>query len=254
MIDIWNIAGLFVVAVLAGCLDTLAGGGGLLTVPYLLSAGFAPVNALAINKFQGSFGVLAASVRFWRLGLLQPATMVGPFIGALVGAAIGTATVTMIDPEKIKTYVPILLLMVAGYFLLSPKLPDHDRAPKITMFWLVGCVAPVIGFYDGFIGPGTGSFFMLALVALFGQNIRRATANTKLLNLASNLASLAVFIVGGHVILLPAMVMAAGQVIGARIGARLVVGKAVVLIKPLIVIMCVLMSCRLLGVFEGLFS
>ena len=241
--------GLFVVAIIAGCLDTLAGGGGLLTVPVLLSTGLMPVQALAVNKFQGSFGVMTASFRFWRMGLIDIRAMLLPFVASLIGAGLGTVTVTMVDPEQVKKLVPILLLAVAAYFLLSPKLPVDDRPARLPIWWLAGFFAPLIGFYDGFIGPGTGSFFMLALVALFGHNVRRATANTKALNMASNLASLAVFVAGGHVVWSYAIVMAVGQVLGALIGARLVVGRAVVLIKPLLVIMCVLMSLRLLKIW-----
>lgn len=247
--DIFLLVGLFGVAVVAGCIDTLAGGGGLLTVPVLLSVGLSPIQGLAVNKFQGSFGVLTASWRFWRLGLVDVRAMIAPFIGSLIGAGIGTATVTLVDPEHVKKLVPILLLAVAGYFLVSPTLPVDDRPARLPWAMLVGFFAPLIGFYDGFIGPGTGSFFMLVLVALSGQNIRRATANTKTLNLASNLASLTVFIIGGHVVWICAIVMAVGQVLGALVGARLVVGRAVVLIKPLLVIMCVLMSFRLLKIW-----
>lgn len=237
---------LFVTAVLAGLVDTMAGGGGLITVPVLLSSGLPPVNALAVNKFQGSFGVLTASWRFWRLGMIDIKKMILPFVTTLIGAAIGAFIVTKFDPAQIKKLVPILLLAVAVYFILSPKLPHDDRQPRLSWLWLILGCAPVIGFYDGLIGPGTGSFFMLALTALFGFSLRNATAQTKILNLASNISALCVFILGNHVIWAPAIVMALGQMIGAVIGARLVIGRAAVLIKPMIVIMCVLMSIRLL--------
>ncbi|MFD0388398.1 TSUP family transporter [Tistrella bauzanensis] len=112
--------------------------------------------------------------------------------------------------------------------------------------WVTGfIVAPAIGFYDGFFGPGTGSFFMLALVALDGRGMRRAVAETKLLNLTSNLSALIVFAIGGHIDLIIGITMAAGAMIGAQVGARLVIARGTSIVKPLLVCTCLALSLRL---------
>ena len=218
----------------------------LLTLPALLWAGLPPVEALATNKLQGSFGTASASLRFLRHGAIDLRAL-GP-VAALtfVGAAAGSWLVGRIDPGALARLLPLLLVAFALYFLLSPRVGDlpSERRLGLTGFGVLAGAG--IGFYDGAFGPGTGSFFALAFVALLGCDLRQATAGSKLLNFASNLAALLVFAVGGHVAWGIGLAMAVGQWTGAWLGAHLVIRHGARLVRPLLVAVSLLLSIRLL--------
>lgn len=235
---------LFVAAALAGFVDTLAGGGGLITLPVLLLAQVPPVHALATNKLQGSFGTLTASLNMLHRGLVNWCEIRGLFFWALLGAALGTVAVQFLHPEVLDVLVPLVLLTIGLYFLLAPQAGAVERRPRLGEPVYRRLLVPLIGAYDGFFGPGTGSFFALAGVALRGQPLVAATARAKLLNFASNAASLAVFALGGKVLWLAGGVMVVGQVLGAWAGSHMVVRSGARLIRPLIVFMCFAMIAR----------
>ncbi|RJF80465.1 hypothetical protein D3874_25360 [Oleomonas cavernae] len=237
---------LFLVAIFAGCIDTIAGGGGLITVPTLLAVGLPPAAALATNKLQGSFGTLTASVAFIRRGEIDLGAFWPFILATLVGAALGTVGVRMIDASALAELIPVLLIGVALYVLLSPRAGDLEAHQRVSFAFFIGAVAPVIGAYDGFFGPGTGSFFAIGFVALLGFSLRRATAHAKVLNFTSNVTSLAVFVSGGHVIWLVGGVMAAGALVGAQIGAHLVVRVGARIVRPVLVVVSVSMALKLL--------
>ncbi|MEN2987728.1 TSUP family transporter [Tistrella sp. BH-R2-4] len=236
---------LFGAAILAAAIDAIAGGGGLVTLPAMLAAGVPPAAAIATNKLQSSVGTATAAITYLRTGQIRLRDVAVRMVTVLTGAAAGSLAVQMIDPSALSRILPVLLVLMALYFLLSPRVGDIDaeaRAPG----WVTGFVAaPAIGFYDGFFGPGTGSFFMLALVALDGRGMRRAVAETKLLNLTSNLSALIVFAIGGHIDLIVGITMAAGAMIGAQLGARLVIARGTSIVKPLLVGTCLALSLRL---------
>lgn len=236
---------LFAAAVVAAAIDAIAGGGGLITLPAMLAAGVAPATAIATNKVQSSMGTAMAAITYVRSGQVRVREVVPRILTVLAGAALGSLAVQSIDPSALGRILPVLLGVMAAYFLLSPRVGDIDAEARVPG-WVTGwIVAPLIGFYDGFFGPGTGSFFMLALVALDGRGMRRAVAETKLLNLTSNLSALAVFALGGHIDWMLGAVMAAGAIIGARIGAALVIARGTRIVKPLLVCTCLALSARL---------
>jgi len=235
---------LFAAALLAGFVDTIAGGGGLITLPMLLLAQLPPVQALATNKLQGSFGTLTSSWSMLRRGLVRWNGVRGMFAASLLGAAAGTLAVQRVHPQALNIAIPIVLGVVGLYFLFSPRAGEREGQPRMGQRLYAGLVVPAIGFYDGFFGPGTGSFFSLGGVALRGQPLVTATAHTKMLNFASNIASLAVFVIGGKVLWVVGSVMVVGQMIGAWLGAHAVVRGGARLIRPLIVVMCALMLLR----------
>lgn len=237
---------LFAAAVLAGFVDAIAGGGGLITVPALLAAGVPPVAAIATNKIQGSFGTAAATYTFWRKGRIDFALLKWPLIATAVGAALGAFTVTFVDTTWLMVLLPVLLDGIAVYFLVGPKASDEDVHARLTPF-AFGAVTGGIGFYDGFFGPGAGSFFALALVTLLGMGLTRATAHTKALNLASNVVSVVVFAIGGHALWLIGLMMAVGQVIGGWLGSHAAMRFGPKLIRPLLVIVCLAMVAKLLS-------
>ncbi|MBF5056983.1 membrane protein YfcA [Alcanivorax sp. 521-1] len=233
-------------ALLAGFIDTLAGGGGLLTLPGLLLAGLPPVQALAANKLQGTFGSGMATFTLLRLRRFSPAAVRRPFLWALVGSAAGTVLVQVVHTDALEILVPVVLAIIALYFLLTPGAGRVERAPRLGAALYERTVVPAIGFYDGFFGPGTGSFFSLAEVALRGRELITATAHAKAFNFASNIASLVLFVIGGKVLWLVGGTMILGQLTGAWLGAHAVLRGGQRLIRPLIVLMCLAMIGRYL--------
>ncbi len=244
-IDLSTLALLAAVGLVAGFVDSIAGGGGLLALPSLLLAGLDPVSALATNKLQGSFGTGSAAHAFWKKGLLRPSDHAAEIAMVFVGAALGVMAVAYVPTQLLKQAMPVLLLLVAGYFALSPKLSVDGSIPKLGIGVFSFFVAPLIGFYDGVFGPGTGSFFMLALVGLFGLGVVEATGRTKLLNFTSNVASLLMFMLGGKIVWVAGLCMAVGQLVGAQIGARVAISNGARVIRPLLVLVCVGMAARL---------
>lgn len=240
------VVGLFVVAVLAGFVDSIAGGGGLLTVPALLAAGLPPATALATNKAQSTAGALTAAATYTRGGAVRPRELLPPIITVLLGAATGTLVLTRIDAARLEEVLPWLLLLVAGYVAAKPRLGAVPTAARMRPRAYTLTVAPLIGAYDGFLGPGTGSFFAVSLVGLRGHDLTRATATTKVLNLTSNLTALVVFAIAGAPAWALGAVMAVGQTIGARLGARSVLRRGAGLVRPALVVVSVALSIRLL--------
>jgi uncharacterized protein len=240
-----TLALLAIVGLVAGFIDSVAGGGGLLALPSLLLAGLDPVSALATNKLQGTFGTASATHAFWRKGILKPQDHVPEIGTAFAGAVAGVIAVNYVSTDVLHAVMPVLLVLVAGYFAFAPILSVYGSTPKFPVVAFVFGFAPLIAFYDGIFGPGTGSFFMLVLVGLFGHGVLEATARTKLLNFTSNIAALLVFIVVGQVFWVVGLGMGAAQVIGAQIGARVAIANGAKVIRPLLVIMCVAMAIRL---------
>lgn len=242
----WLLGVLFLVALLAGFIDSIAGGGGLLTVPALLAAGLSPAQALATNKLQSVGGSFSASLYFIRRKAVdlsqQKLNIALTFLGSISGALL----VQHVKGDILRQLLPLLVIAIGLYFLLMPKIGEEDRQRRLhgLPFALVagGCV----GFYDGFFGPGAGSFYALAFVTLCGYNLAKSTAHAKVLNFTSNLGGLLLFMIGGKVVWLVGLVMLVGQVCGARLGARMVLSKGQKLIRPMIVIVSAVMSAKLL--------
>lgn len=237
---------LMLAAFLAGFVDAIAGGGGLITVPALLLAGASPVEALATNKLQGAFGAGTAAISYARAGHVRPMEQLGmAAVSAAAGA--GGATVAHLMPaEVLRLIMPVILVAVALFFAFKPGLTDLDRVERVKPAVFTFTAVPLIAAYDGFFGPGTGSFFMLAFVMLAGFGVLKATAHTKMLNFASNVGSLAVFVTTGATWWAVGFAMAAAQIAGATLGAKLAMRVGARLIKPLLVVTSTGMALRLL--------
>ncbi|UZD15037.1 TSUP family transporter [Gallibacterium anatis] len=243
-LDIYAI--LFLLAGIAGFIDAIAGGGGLITIPALLAAGLPPAAALATNKLQASGGSFSASLYFVREKAVDLRTVWKMIIGTFSGAMIGTIAVQLIDASVIKSLLPILVLVVGLYFLFSPKLGEKDCHQRLSFTAFALAAAFPIGFYDGFFGPGTGSFLCVAFVTLLGFNLAKATAHAKILNFTSNFTSLIFFILGGEVYWTLGFVMMIGGFLGARLGAKMVLTKGQKLIRPMVVIMAFIMTAKMM--------
>jgi uncharacterized protein len=229
-VDPLVIALLAVAAFLAAVVDAIGGGGGLITLPALWSAGLPTHEALATNKGGSVWGSGAAMVTFLRAGRVDRAQAVFAFPLGFIGSAIGVKSVLAIDKEALQPII-IALLIGAGIVLVLKKPARHvgadggadNDAPARTrgMLVIAGLLALVIGAYDGFFGPGTGTFLIVGVVALCGRSLTRATADAKVVNFASNLAGLATFAIAGEVHWDLAIPMGMGQLIGGVVGARL---------------------------------
>jgi uncharacterized protein len=240
------LATLTLVAFVAGFVDSIAGGGGLLALPALLIAGLDPVAALATNKLQGTFGTASATYAFWKNGRLNPAAHIPAVIMVFIGAALGVLAVAYAPTQLLSALMPVVLIVIAVYFTLSPRLGETSSHPRLQPVAFSFGLAPAIGFYDGVFGPGTGSFFMLALVSLFGVGLIDATGRTKLFNFTSNIASLLMFALGGKIVWTIGLCMGVGQFIGAQCGARLAIRDGAAIIRPLLVVVCIAMAIKLL--------
>ncbi|HIJ37633.1 MAG TPA: TSUP family transporter [Rhodospirillaceae bacterium] len=239
------LGGLAAVAVLAGFVDSIAGGGGLLCVPALLAAGLSPAQTLATNKLQGSFGTFSASLKFVRAGQVDLRRFVPAIATTFLGAAAGSLVVQVIDPSFLKEILPFLLLTIALYVLVSPQLGDRDQHQRLSLGAFSLTLAPLLGFYDGFFGPGMGSLLAVALVTLLGQSLTKATAHSKVLNFTSNATSVGFFLLGGQIVWTIGLTMAVGQFIGARLGSQLVLSKGAKIIKPCLVMACLAITTKI---------
>ncbi|WP_127523384.1 TSUP family transporter [Mesorhizobium sp. Z1-4] len=237
---------LVLVAFLAGFMDSIAGGGGLIVIPVLLIAGFSPVEALGTNKLQGLFGSGSATIAFAAKGHVDLKRQLPWALLAFVGAVLGAALATVLPGDWLAAVMPFLLVAIAVYFLMKPNLDDVDRASRITPFMFGLTVPPLIGFYDGVFGPGAGSFFMLAFVALAGYGVLKATAHTKLLNFASNCGGFIAFAIAGVVVWKIGLLMGLAQFFGARLGAYLAMRVGARVIKPLLISVSLILAVRLL--------
>ncbi len=237
---------LFLISIIAGWVDAIAGGGGLITIPALLLAGIPPATALATNKLQGSAGALTASIYFIRKKTVDLKSMKLAIAGTFMGSVFGSWLILKIDAQNLIIALPILLITIGLYFLLSPNIDDKERKKKLSIvaFSLLAC--PLLGFYDGFFGPGTGSFMALSFVMLLGYGLSKATAHTKILNFVSNISALLYFILFGSIHWVAGITMILGQFIGASVGAKMILAKGSKLIKPIIVTVCFLMSANIL--------
>lgn len=246
MLELWHLPVMFGTGLVAGFVDSIAGGGGLITVPVLLSFGMDPQHALATNKLQATFGSGSAAWHYTQAGTVPLADCARGFIFSLVGAALGTIAVQQLDPDFLRRAIPLLLVAVAVYMLVRPRLGEADLHPRMARGWFDLCFGLGLGFYDGFFGPGTGTFWTMAFVLGLGFNLTRATGYTKVMNFASNLSSLAFFLWGGKVLLAAGITMGVGQLLGARIGSRMVIARGTKFIRPIFISVVLALTGKLL--------
>ncbi|MDB9863734.1 TSUP family transporter [Candidatus Thioglobus sp.] len=236
---------LFFVAMIAGFLDTLVGGGGLLAVPALLLSGIPPIYVLGTNKFQGSMGTGVATLLLFRKKKLNWSAIKYLMLVSFVGSVIGGVIVQFIDTKALSFAIPIVLVFISIYFIISPK-PKKTSKSSASSKSFDKYAVPAVGFYDGMFGPGAGSFFVMTAVMLKKLEIIQATILAKPLNFASNIAGFIVFFSFGHIAFLIGLVMMTGQLIGAFFGTHYLLKANPLVIRFLIVIMSISMLVRYL--------
>ena len=237
---------LFITAFFAGLVDSIAGGGGLITVPVMLGLGLPPQVALGTNKLQASFGSFTAAYYYTRHSVVDLKKARTGIFFTLIGSAFGTLLVQLADPDMLRRAIPFILAVILLYIIFKPAVGDQDAVPRLSPLPFFIGFGLALGFYDGFLGPGVGTFWTIALVVLLGQSLLTATGCTKVMNFTSNITSLAVFMIGGNIIYSLGLVMAAGQTLGARAGSKLVIRKGAKLIRPVFITMVTLTLLKLL--------
>lgn len=233
-------------AFVAGFVDAIAGGGGLITVPALLLAGANPVQALSTNKLQAVFGSATAALSYARAGQVDLRRQGLAALVAFGAGMTGAALAHFIPTEVFRLGLPIILIAIAAFFAFKPGLSDADRAQRITPAQFTAFVVPLVAAYDGLIGPGAGSFYMIGFVLLAGYGVLKATAHTKLLNFASNFGGLVVFALSGAPWWITGLAMGLAQIAGAHFGAKLAMQIGSRIIKPLLVITSTALALRLI--------
>ncbi len=217
----------------------------MIALPVLLSVGLPPHLALGTNKLQGSFGTLSASLNYIRNGKVHLPELVTGIIFTFCGAGLGAWIIQLLEPGFIRHIIPIMLLAVFFYTLWAKDLGVRNRkaAMDIKIFFFIA--GSLLGFYDGFFGPGTGSFWMAALILLLGYDMTRAAGTTRIMNFTSNIVALTVFVIGQKVLYSAGISMAIGQFIGARIGSGLAIQKGARFIRPIFLAVVFLTIARL---------
>ena len=232
---------LFFAAVVAGFMDTLAGGGGLITIPALVVSGVPPLAALGTNKLQSSFGSGTSSFLLFKRKKIYWQELRPMMIAAFIGSVAGTVIVQFIDAKVLGFIIPLVLIIIAAYFIIAPYLKLDSTEPRMSAKLYQKTVLPVIGIYDGMFGPGTGSFLAVAGVGLRGLELIKATAIAKPLNFATNIASLIVFIFAGQIMWLAGLTMIIGQMLGAWLGSHYLFKVNPKVLRILIVTICLIM-------------
>jgi len=234
---------LFLVAFIASAIDAIAGGGGLLVVPTMLVLGLNPLTALGTNKLQSCFGTATSSFNYYKNNLLKENNIKLLFLLSFFGSCAGTILVSQLSNEILNNIIPILLIS-AALFLISNKNRNKKGSNLLSVLFIPFIL--LIGFYDGFFGPGTGTFFVLTFLILRQRSLMEATAATKILNFSSNFASFLVFSFNGYVIWQLGLIMAIAQILGANLGSKLAIKNGDKFVRPVIVFISIILSIRIL--------
>lgn len=232
---------LFIAAAIAGFMDTLAGGGGLITIPALVVSSVPPLAALGTNKLQSCFGSGTSSFLLFKRKKIYWQQLRPMMIAAFIGSVVGTVIVQFIDARVLGFMIPLVLVIIAVYFIAAPYLKLESTEPRMAAGLYQKTVIPSIGVYDGMFGPGTGSFLAVAGVSLRGLELIKATAIAKPLNFATNIASLIVFMFAGQIIWFAGLTMIVGQMLGAWMGSHYLFKVNPKVLRILIVSICLLM-------------
>lgn len=242
----WYYPILFISGFFAGLVDSIAGGGGIITLPVLISLGFPPHLALGTNKFQASFGSFTASYYYIKKNVVDLRLAAAGIFYTFIGSATGTYVVQMVSSDVLKYIIPVLLIAIIIYSFFKPDIGEEDKRARMNthIFYLLFGLS--LGFYDGFFGPGVGSFWAAAFVIVLGFNLMKATGYTKVMNFTSNIVSFIVFVIGGNVLYSAGLVMAIGQIAGAKIGSGLVIKRGAKFVRPVFITIVVLTTLKII--------
>lgn len=237
---------------LAGLIDAIGGGGGLISLPAYLIAGLPPHAAIATNKLSSTCGTTTATLRFIKNGLVNLKLAVPSVIAAIIGSSFG-ANLSLLIKEEIMLYIMVAILPICAFLVLNKKLFHDGGENEITLdrrtYITATIAALVIGMYDGFYGPGTGTFLIIAFTVFAKISMKTANAQAKVINLTSNITSLIIFLINGEVLFSVGIVAAACNMLGGYIGAGLVMKNGAKIVKPSIIFVLILLALKVAGVY-----
>lgn len=237
---------------LAGLVDAIGGGGGLISLPAYLLAGVPIHNAIATNKLSSACGTTLATLRFIREGLVNWKLAVPTIVFAIAGSCLG-ARLSLNTDEGMMEKILFVILPVVAFLVLNPKLfrdnPTMELvlSPKVLAAALLSSL--MVGMYDGFYGPGTGTLLIIAFTIFARMEIKSANAHAKVINLTSNVTSLTLFLLNGQVIFLLGLAAAVCNMAGNYVGSSLALAKGSRVIRPVIILVLGLLFCKVLGLF-----
>lgn len=253
-VDVGTFLFLGVACFIAAFIDAIAGGGGLITVPAYLASGLPAHIALGTNKVSSSIGTVASSLKFATSGKVNKEMVKRMIPFSFIGALMGVRTVVLIDSKYLYPIAIVLLLLVLVYTLINKKMGEKNNFTGLnkTNIRQGKIMAFVMGFYDGFFGPGTGSFIIFALIKIFKLDFTNASGNAKILNLTSNLASMLLFIYLGKVNFFYSIPIGIIMVFGATLGAKMAVSKGTSFIKPIFLVVTTIVLVKM--ILESMFG
>ena len=228
----------------AGFVDAVAGGGGIISLPAYVFAGIPIHVAYGTNKFANCIGTSAASIKFIKSGNIKMKSALISPVGALIGSWFGTQLVLLLDAKYLQYCLIVILPMVAIFLLFNRglRVENSEREiPNKRVYTLAVIIGLIIGAYDGFFGPGTGTFLVLAFTSFLGFNLITASGNAKVVNLASNFAALIAYILNGKVFFMIGIPAAICATLGNYLGAHMAIKSGAKIIKPIIIVVIVML-------------
>lgn len=249
-INTLTIIALMSISFLAGFIDSIGGGGGLLSLPCYLIAGLPPHIALGTNKFAATFGTGAAVFNYIRKGKIYLKIILSGIVFSLVGAFIGSKIILLFDQNLVgKIFIILFPLGVIATFYPKKAIIQKEKLNKIDSYLKVPLICVIVGFYDGFFGPGSGTFLALSFYTFLKLNLIEATANAKVFNFFSTFGSLLAFIIGGKVFYTLGIPLAVTNILGNYLGSHLAIKKGEKVIKLVLIIVLVVLFITLIWKF-----
>jgi len=247
-INLANILFLCFAGFAAAAVDSIAGGGGLISLPSILASGVPPHFALGTNKFASSFGAFTSAFTFTRSGKVFVPLMKYTVPCTLIGSVLGVLTALKIDQRFLQIIILVLVFATAVYTIVKKDFGSEDKFEGLTRRNILqGCIfAFGLGFYDGFFGPGTGSFLIFLFISIYGFDFTIAAGNSKVLNFVSNITSLLMFALNGKIYYMVGVPMALAMIAGARVGSRIAIKNGAKVIKPIFVTIALILTVKLL--------
>lgn len=233
---------------LAAFIDAIAGGGGIISLPALMISGVSPHYALGTNKFASSTGSFTSALRYIKSEATNNDLLKKLIPFTILGSILGVKTVLNINENILNILVLVLILAVGIYTIRSKSIGAENTFEGLTdkNIKLGIILAFSLGFYDGFFGPGTGTFLMFGLIKIYGFDFLNSSGNTKVLNFVSNITSLILFAINGQILYKIGIPFAISMILGAQLGSRLAISKGVKLIKPIFITMSLGVAIKVL--------
>ena len=245
-LSIWTFIIVCPMVFLASFVDAVAGGGGIISLPAYLLAGVPPKLAIGTNKLSSATGTVFSTARYCKNGCFDLKLALPSIVVALIGSYIG-AKIVLVTSDEILKYVLIIVLPVTAFFVLKKKNFDQvkNKPKRKTQFIIAVLASFIIGMYDGFYGPGTGTFLILLYTGLVKLDLLTASGNTKLVNLSSNIAALVTFIFSGNIVYALGFAASVFSIAGHYLGAGMVMKSGTKIVKPIIILVILLLLIKI---------